>query len=131
MAAMEQLIAIRQDLMIDECTVERPADLPQTPVLDADGNVVTPAPTTVYVGRCTIADPSSTLQGYRTVNDDAGVPNQRVLRVPHAADLRPGDLLTVTASAVSPGLIGDVFTVAGEDERSYATYRNYRLRGST
>ena len=71
------------------------------------------------------------MQGPRTVNDEAGVPNQRILRVPHRAALEPGDLVTVTACLRSPGLVGSTFTVAGEEERTYGTYRRYVLRGSS
>lgn len=132
-AAMRQLIAVRETLMVDECTVTRPGEQPATPDLDPDTGMplVDPADPDVYAGPCTIADPSSALQGHRTVNDDAGVPNQLVLRVPHRAALLPGDVVTVTACAVSPGLVGSVFTVAGEQERTYATYRRYVLRGSS
>lgn len=132
-AAMAELVAVREELMVDECTVTRPGAQPATPDLDpATGQpVAAPAGPPVYEGPCTIADPSSALQGHRTIDDQAGVPNQRILRVPHRADLQPGDLVTVTACLVSPGLVGSVFTVAGEEERSYATYRRYVLRGSS
>lgn len=131
-AAMQQLIAVREDLMVDECTVTRPAAQEQTPQLDPDtGNPVVPTGTQVYEGPCTVADPSSALVGNRTVNDQAGVPNRRILRVPHRADLLPGDVVEVTLSTSSPGLVGDTFTVVGEEERSYATYRRYVLRGSS
>jgi hypothetical protein len=130
-AAMAQLTAARTDQMVDACLVARPADPGQTPELDADGNVVPLAPETVYDGPCTISDPTSAQLSGRTSNDQAGVPAQRYLKVPHAADLRPGDQLTVTAATFSPGLVGDSFVVQGEEERSYATYRRYLLRGSS
>ena len=131
-AAMQQLIATRTDLMIDECTVTRAASQPQTPQLDADGNVTAgDAAPPVYQGRCTFADPSAARLAGQTTTDEAGVPSAPVLRVPHAADLRPGDVVTCTASAVSPGLVGDVFVVIGEQERTYATYRRFALRGSS
>lgn len=132
-AAMAQLIAAREERMVDECTVTRPGEHTATPDLDPDTGMplTTPDAPEVYAGPCTVADPSSALQGHRTVNDEAGVPNQRILRVPHRADLQPGDLVTVTASLVSPGLVGSTFIVAGEEERTYATYRRYMVRGSS
>lgn len=131
-AAMAQLVAVREDLMVDEVTVTRPATVDQTPELDPDtGNPTVPAGTQVYAGPATIADPSSALVGNRTVNDQAGVPNRRILRVPHRAALLPGDVLEVTAAAIAPGLVGDTFTVVGEEERTYGTYRRYILRGSS
>ncbi len=132
-AALTELIRVRETLMVDACTVTRPGAQPSTPDLDpATGMpLADPADPEVYAGPCTVADPSSALQGHRTVNDDAGVPNQRVLRVPHRAALLPGDVVTVTACAVAPGLVGSVFTVAGENERTFATFRKYVLRGSS
>jgi hypothetical protein len=130
--AMAQLTAARHEQMLDACTVTRPGELSQTPELDADGNVIGgAADPTVYAGRCTISDPTTALLGGRTSDDEAGVPNQRIAKLPHDADLRPGDLLTVTAAAFSPGMVGDAFVIVGEEERSYATYRRYLLRGSS
>ena len=130
-AAMRQLTAARTAQMLDACLVTRGADLGQTPELDADGNVVETPPETVYDGRCTISDPTAAQRSQRTSNDEAGAPNERVLKVPHDAELRPDDLVTVTASAFSPGLVGDVFVVVGEHEKSYATSRRYAIRGSS
>jgi hypothetical protein len=131
-AAMAQLIAVREDLMVDEGTVTRPAAQEQTPVLDGNGMPVGGAAVTVYTEMpCTVADPSSALVANRTVTDQAGVPNRRTLRTPHRFTLLPGDLFTVTAASISPGLVGDTFLVIGEEERSYGTYRRYVLRGSS
>jgi hypothetical protein len=129
--AMAALTAARVEQMVDGCLVTRGPDPGQTPELDADGNVVATAPVTVYDGPCTISDPSSAQISGRSANDEAGVPNTRAVKLPHSADLRPGDLLTVTRAEFSPGLVGDVFVVLGEEERSYATYRRYLLRGSS
>jgi hypothetical protein len=129
--AMAVLTAERERQMVDAGRATRPAKVGQTPTLDADGNVVTPPGTTPYEGPCTVSDPTTALLGGRTTNDESGVPNQRVLKVPHVADLRAGDLFKVTASAFSPSLVGDVFLVVGEEERSYATHRRFLLRGSS
>jgi hypothetical protein len=131
-AAMQQLIATRMDLMVDECVVTRaiPTD-PTAPLDPGTGLPTAQAPSEVYTGPCTIAAPKDAPQRGRTVQDDSGVPNERVLRVPHVADLRPGDLVTVTASAFSPGLVGDRFVVVAEEERTYATYRRFIIRGSS
>lgn len=129
--AMAALTAERTRQMVDACAITRPGEVPQTPELDADGNVIAPAAPQVYAGRCTIATPRTADRGSRTVTDESGVPNLRLLRVPHDVTLQPGDLVEVTASAFSPGLIGDVFLVLGEEERSYATHRRYQLRGSS
>ncbi len=129
--AMAQLTAARTAQMLDACSVTRATDPGPTPDLDADGNPTAADPQTVYEGRCTVSDPTDAQRSARTSNDDAGVPNERVLKVPHTAALRPGDVVTVTASAFSPGLVGDRFVVAGEHEKSYATSRRYAIRGSS
>lgn len=132
-AAMQQLTATRTDLLTAEATVTRPAAAEQTPELDPDtGLPVADDAATVYEDMpCAVSDPSSALVGNRTVNDEAGVPNRRILKTPHAFTLQPGDLVTMTLSPFSPGLVGDTFTVVGEEERSYATYRRYVIRGSS
>ncbi|WP_232806949.1 DUF6093 family protein [Geodermatophilus chilensis] len=129
--AMAALTAARGEQMVDGCFVTRGPDPGQTPELDAAGNVVATPPVTVYDGPCTLFDPRGAQLAGRTANDQAGVPNMRGVKLPHSADLRPGDLLTVTAAAFSPGLVGDVFVVLGEEERTYATHRRYLLRGSS
>lgn len=118
--------------MTDTGTAVRPAPESQTPTLDADGNVIPQDPVTVYSGPCMIADPSSALLSGRTVNDESGVANARSLHLPiDSPALLPGDVFTVTASAASPGLVGDEFLVVGEEERSHASYRRYQVRGSS
>jgi hypothetical protein len=129
--AMAALTAAREEQMLDGCLVTRGPDPGQTPELDTDGNVVAAPPVTVYDGPCTLFDPRGAQRAGRTVTDEAGVPNTRAVKLPHSADLRPGDLLTVTRAEFSPGLVGDVFVVLGEEERSYATHRRYLLRGSS
>jgi hypothetical protein len=131
-AAMQQLTAARTGQMLDTGIAVRPASAGQTPTLDADGKVTAAAGEPVYDGPCTVSDPADATLAGRTTNDQSGVPTQRQLKLPiDSAALLPGDLFTVTASRFSPGLVGDVFVVVGEDERSFATYRRYRVRGSS
>ena len=133
-AAMAQLVQAREDLMVDECTVTRSGTVGQTPQLDPDTlQPTTPAGAPIYAGPCTVADPSQGQRGRTgTLLDEAGVPSARILKLPNdSAGLLPGDVVEVTGSAFSPGLVGDRFVIVGEDERSYATFRRYVLRGSS
>lgn len=132
-AAMQQLTAARTAQMLDAGVATRPTDPGQTPDLDADGNVAGPPEREVYAGPGIVADPSSGQKAPQgSVNDQGGVPNARVLRLPvDSPDLRPGDTWTVTTSMASPSLVGDQFVVVGEEERSFATYRRYLLKGSS
>lgn len=130
-AAVASASAHRTRTMLDAGRVERAGEVGQTPELDENGDVIQPPPVVVYEGRCTIADPSDA-QRAQTTNDQSGIPNSRVLRLPvDSPALRPGDLFTVTASRFAPSLVGDSFVVQGEEERSYGTYRRYMLRGSS
>lgn len=133
-AAMARLVEVREDLMLATGTATRPGEVGQTPDLDEDtGQPVVPDGTEVYDGPCTIADPTSGLRGRTgTVLDQAAVPNARILRVPlDSPDLLPGDVFEVTADPLSPSLVGDTFVVLWEEERTFATYRRYVLRGSS
>ena len=129
---MARLTAAREQQMLDACTATRPAAGGQTPELDPDtgmpGEATAP---TVYSGPCTISDPGQLGPGQGTVDDQSAVPSVRVLQTPHRADLHPGDLVRIDTPAFSPGLVGDECVVLGEDERSYATERRYRVRGSS
>lgn len=130
---IDVLIAVRRVLMQDACTISRPAAGGDTPVLDGDGRPVPVAGSQVYAGPCVISDPTASQSAaLGAPTDQAGVPNARVLKLPvDSAEVRPGDLVTVTASRFSPGLVGDRFLVHSEQERSYATSRRYTLRGSS
>jgi hypothetical protein len=131
---MAQLQAGRVGQMLDVCEITRPENVGQTPVLDGDGNVANPPDPTVYTGACTLSRFKSS--GVRatiapTVNDEAGVPEPRTLKVPHGADVRSGDRARMTACAFSPDLVGEVFVVLHEDPRTYATFRSFTVRGSS
>lgn len=131
-AGMAQLTAARTETFLDACVITLAADPGQTPVLDADGNATTDPDATLYTGPCSLADPRLATLRNRTVTDQAGVPDQRSLRLPlDSPDVPIGAVATMTASAFSPGLIGDEFVIIREDERSYATYRAHIVRGST
>lgn len=130
-AGMAQLQAVRATMMVDACTVTRAANVGQTPVLDADGNITAPD-ATIYSGPCSYALPKQAPLRRMTTNDEAGDPEQRQLRLPiGSATLRAGDVVTCTAAAFSPGLVGDEAVIDREDERTFATFRAYILRGSS
>lgn len=131
-AGMAQLQSARAVTLVDGCTVTRAAEVGQTPALDGDGNITAPADTVVYSGPCSYALPKQAPLRRMTTNDEGGDPEQRQLRLPIGSpDLRAGDVVTCTAAAFSPGLIGDQAVIDREDERTFATYRAYILRGSS
>jgi hypothetical protein len=125
------LAARRAQHLPDVWRVVRPAEQQSTPELDASGNVIAVEGTQVHEGPGMMSDPTTPAQQGRTSNDEAGVPNQRVLKLGHDADLRPGDIATCVSARWSPGLVGDTFVVMAEEERSVALYRRYLVRGSS
>lgn len=128
---MTALIAARTDQMVDACVADRPADPGQTPELDAEGNVVPVAPERVYDGPCSFGQLQDAELNAQTSDEQSGVPVRNTLRVPHGAGLRPGDVVTATAALFSPSLVGDVFVVVRQSEKTYATSERYFLRGSS
>lgn len=131
-AGVAQATAARQATFLDTCTVTRPADVGQTPVLDADGNAITSPDATVYSGPCSLSHYRSS--GVRATvrvtsdNDDA-VAEPLTLKLPLDADVRIGDIAQITTSALSPTLAGQQFRVLHEDPRSYTTFRSVTVRG--
>lgn len=132
--AMVQLTAARADQLLDACTASRPAAAVSTPVLDDDAMpTTTAAGAPIYAGACALSDPTTGQRSRTgTVLDDTGVPFARILKLPlESAELLPGDLVQLTDSQLSRGLVGDSFVVVAEIERTYATTRKYAVRGSS
>lgn len=128
---MAALIRQREAEMVDACVIDRPTDPGQTPELDADGNVVPVAPERLYDGPCSFGKLQDAELQAETTDEQSGVPVRNVLRVPHGTGLRPGDLVTATAAAFSPSLVGDRFVIVRQSEKTYATSERYFLRGSS
>lgn len=134
-AAVASLVAARVAQMVDACTVTRPAKPGQTPTLDADGNVTTSPSSRVYTGPCLIGN-AHIQRGMRVslkpnLNDLDTALTMRGLKVPLDAALLPGDVVTVTATAFTPAMVGQRFEVLHEDDRTFTTYRSYMLKGSS
>lgn len=107
-------------LMVDTCTVTR-AGSGTTDDLTGE---VTSTPTTVYAGRCKVQQAAA--MGQRV---DAGEASTVLLRlevhlpVAGSEDVRRGDLVTITASANDPALMGKTFRVHDQAAKSFATAR--------
>lgn len=131
-AGMAALTDARAATFLDTCTITRPADPGQTPPLDDDGNITTPADPVVYTGPCLLGPYKAA--GIRatvkpTSNEDDSVPEPLTLKLPTTADARMGDEVTMDTCAFAPALAGEVFRVLHENPRSYATFRSITVRG--
>lgn len=96
-------------LMLDQCTITRPGE----PVTDPETGDVTNSAVTVYEGRCKVQSKDSA-----TSNPEAGGASftvvSRQVHIPaNAADVRDGDVVTITASKLNAFTVGKQYRVAG------------------
>jgi NMD protein affecting ribosome stability and mRNA decay len=96
-------------LMLDQCTITRPGEV----VTDPETGDVTNTSTEVYAGKCKVQSKDSA-----TANPEAGehqftVVSRQVHIPANAADVRDGDVVTLTASALNAFTVGKQYRVAG------------------
>lgn len=109
-------------IMVDHCLIERPGD----PELDRLTGDLTPAPTTVYIGRCRV----QTWQPQEYTPEVAGhtATTQRYsVHVPVGAGYAPevSDVVLIDSAALDPNLVGRRFRVLALLHKTAATA--YRL----
>ena len=116
------------DLMVDACTIVRRAGT-------ASFNQVTGrsvlASTPVYAGRCQVripqAQPATPEAGERTA-----VVLTAIVKVPvTVVGIQPGDIVTVTASAHDPDLVGRTFRILGLHHKTWSTARKLDVEETT
>jgi hypothetical protein len=109
--------------MRDACTVQRVA----SPTTDPEIGVVTPAYSTVYAGKCKVQQ-SRPAVAPTEVGEAAVFVGQLTLHLPASVTgPAPDDLVTVTASALDPDLVGKVFRLRAPAHESYLTARRYPM----
>jgi hypothetical protein len=106
-----------ESLMVDACTITRPG----VPVTDPDTGTVTNTSTEVYTGKCKVQSKDSA-----TSSPDAGghsfVVVSRQVHIPaNSADVRDGDVVTITASLLNAFTVGNVYRVEGFTPDSFDT----------
>ena len=120
MSAVDAVLAGRREaeaLMLDSCDVMRPGE----PVTDPETGNVTDSTTEVYAGKCKVQSKDSSV----ATPDVAGASFVVVSRQVHipagVADVRNGDVITVTASLLNPFGVGKQYRVEGFTPDSYET----------
>lgn len=98
-----------ESLMLDECTITRPGD----PVTDYNTGEVTNPSTPVYSGKCKVQSKDSA-----TATPEAGehtftVVSRQVHIPANAADVKDGDVVTLTASRLNAFTVGKQYRVSG------------------
>lgn len=106
-----------ESLMVDTCTITRPGD----PVTDPESGEVTAGSVEVYSGRCKVQSKDSSV-----ATPDAGGASftvvSRQVHIPTGvADVRDGDVVTVTASLLNPFGVGKQYRVEGFTPDSFET----------
>lgn len=126
-----------ESLMLDTCTVERPGIVVTDPVTGVDSQVldaIYPTPEEVAAGnsgKCktqqTISQAASpTSAGHVFTVQDAQ------LHLPvSAGPVRVDDVVTITASALDPHLVGNIYQVVELYEKSLATSQRLRVKQVT
>lgn len=113
-------------LMVDTCTIQHKTG----EATDLDVGTTTPAYATVYAGKCKV-QVSSQHAGSATSRDvgQAGrLIGELEVHVPvSATGLQPDDLVTVTASALDPDLVGRTFRLRGMAHKSFLTARRFPM----
>lgn len=96
-------------LMIDACTIARPGE----PVFsEATGQLTTPS-VTVYSGKCKVQSKDSATSSPEAGEHTFTVVSRQVHIPANAADIKDGDVITITASRLNVFTVGKQYRVAG------------------
>lgn len=104
-------------MMVDTCTIERPG----APVTNPDTGVVTPSMTTVYTGKCKVQSKDSATSSPEAGGATFTVVSRQVHIPANAADVKDGDVVTITASLLNSFTVGKVYRVEGFTPDSFDT----------
>jgi hypothetical protein len=98
-----------ESLMLDTCTITRPGE----PVTDPDTGDVTNSAETVYAGRCKVQSKDSATSSPEAGEHTFTVVSRQVHIPANAADVRDGDVVTITASRLNAFTVGKQYRVSG------------------
>lgn len=125
-AALARGRALAESLMVDACTITRLTG----ETTNEDTGVVTPTTSTVYTGRCRV---QQSQLGADSVPSDPGEAYVRLVafevQLPMSVlGLRVQDVVTITASALDPDLVGRQFNILGLAHKTHATARRIQVQ---
>lgn len=115
-------------LMQDTCLIRRVTGT----ITDTFSGVITSTYTTVYSGPCKVQEHQA--QGHSAdPGEDYTVVLMRELHLPVATSLglQRNDLVSITASAGDPDLVGRTFLIRDEASKSLATARRLSIQEAT
>jgi hypothetical protein len=110
-------------LMVDQVTVQHKTG----ESTNQETGVVTPTYATVYSGKAKVQQ-SSPATNPADVGEAAVFIGQMTLHLPvSVTTVQPDDLVTVTASALDPDLVGRTFRLRGPAHKSFLTARRFPM----
>ena len=98
-----------ESLMLDQCTITRPGEV----VTDPETGDVTNTSIEVYSGKCKVQSKDSATATPEAGEHQFTVVSRQVHIPANAADVRDGDVVTLTASALNAFTVGKQYRVAG------------------
>jgi hypothetical protein len=104
-------------LMLDECTITRPGE----PVTDPDTGDVTNSAETVYAGKCKVQSKDSATSSPEAGEHTFTVVSRQVHIPANAADVRDGDVVTITTSRLNAFTVGKQYRVSGFTPDTFET----------
>jgi hypothetical protein len=125
-AALPELRAHAESLMVDTCTVTRASS--GAPVVDNNNGTVTPAaPRTIYSGPCRVQVPDAA-EKIEEAGGDALSVQAAIISLPVAGSeaVAVGDVVTVTSATFDADLAEVDYVVRGLHRKSHATARRLR-----
>lgn len=106
-----------EEQMIDVCTIERPSEV----VTDPETGDVTNSSQPVYSGKCEVTS-RDTVSASPEAGEHAFTVVSRIVKIPaNAADVRNGDVVTLTASLLNTFTVGKQYRVDGFTPDSFDT----------
>lgn len=120
--------ALAESLMTDTCTITR-AGVGKGPWNESTGQYDSPAPTTVYSGKCRVQIMSGIPASRPTTGDRSTTLQETVLQLPVTSteSIAVNDVATIVAAVSDASLVGRQFTVYARHEKSQATARRLRV----
>lgn len=122
-AALPELRAHAESLMVDACRVERRTGR----VLDEDSLEYVDAWASVYEGRCRVQVAGTQAQQESPAGRAFTVIDAVVQLPVSSVEFVDDDRVTVTASAHDPALVGVVLSVTSREVKSHATMRRLHV----
>lgn len=112
-----------EELQVDTCTITRRSGS----TTDPETGDITPTYTTVYTGPCRLKLPTATARPL-TVGEAQEFTQHPTLSLPAlTTGVEIDDLVTITASALMPALVGRKFHVRGKPSQTHMTAARFEL----